>query len=142
MRQAEPADAAAVRACIEAAFAPFVAVIGRRPAPMEADIPALIAAGRVWLDGEGAGVMVCWPEGRAMILDILAVRPEAQGRGLGARLAAGCEALARRQGLEAVELYTNAAMAGAQRLYARLGYAETGRGPHEGFLRVFYRKAL
>jgi ribosomal protein S18 acetylase RimI-like enzyme len=135
-------DAAVVRAVIVAAFAPFAAVIGRPPAPMEADIPALIAAGRVWLEDEGAGVLVCWPEGEVMILDILAVRPEAQGRGLGARLVAECEAQARRQGLAAVELYTNAAMARAQQLYVRLGYSETGRGPHEGFQRVFYRKTL
>ena len=141
-RRAGASDLAAVRACVGAAFTPFIASIGRPPAPMEADFPALIAAGQVWLAGQGAAVMVCFPEGGAMQLDILAVLPDAQGQGLGRLMVAHCEALARADGLLAVELYTNVLMTGAQRLYTGLGYAEVARGPHQGFTRVFYRKAL
>lgn len=140
-RRAMPADLAQVQTVVEAAFAPYAPLIGRRPAPMDADYAALIAAGQVWLLDEGA-VMACWPEDGAMLLDVLAVVPEAQGRGLGARLVALCEAEARAAGLPAVTLYTNAAMAGALRLYPRLGYTETGRRVDQGFSRVFFRKAL
>ena len=141
-RPAELADLAAVRACVEAAFSPFIAEIGRRPAPMDADLLAMIAAGEVWITGNGTAMMALRPVEGAMLLDILAVAPAAQGRGLGRLMVAQCEALARAAGLPAVELYTNAAMTGAQRLYAGLGYTEVARGPHEGFARVFYRKAL
>jgi ribosomal protein S18 acetylase RimI-like enzyme len=68
--------------------------------------------------------------------------PSAQGRGLGRLLVAHCERLALASGLASVELYTNAAMSGAQHLYAALGYTEVARGAHEGFMRVFYRKVL
>lgn len=141
-RPAELADLAAVRACVEAAFSPFIAEIGRRPAPMDADLLAMIAAGEVWITGNGTAMMALRPVEGAMLLDILAVAPAAQGQGLGRLMVAQCETLARAAGLPAVELYTNAAMTGAQRLYAGLGYTEVARGPHEGFARVFYRKAL
>lgn len=141
-RPAELADLASVRACVEAAFSPFIAEIGRRPAPMDADLLAMIAAGEVWITGNGTAMMALRPVEGAMLLDILAVAPAAQGQGLGRLMVAQCETLARAAGLPAVELYTNAAMTGAQRLYAGLGYTEVARGPHEGFARVFYRKAL
>lgn len=139
-RRAMPADLAQVQAVVAAAFAPYVAVIGRRPAPMDADYATLISAGHVWLMEHA--VMACWPEDGAMLLDVLAVAPEAQGRGLGARLVAHCEAEAHAAGLPAVTLYTNAVMEGALRLYPRLGYTETGRRVDQGFSRVFFRKAL
>jgi len=142
IRRATAGDLPAIAATVTAAFAPFVAVIGRRPAPMDADLPAALAAGQVWLAAEGQGVLVCFPEDGALMLDVLAVHPSAQGRGLGAQLVAQAEAEAARQGLLAVTLYTNVAMRGAQALYTRLGYAETARGPHEGFERIFYRKVL
>jgi ribosomal protein S18 acetylase RimI-like enzyme len=62
--------------------------------------------------------------------------------GLGRLLVAHCERLAHASGLAAVELFTNAAMTGAQHLYSALGYTEVARGVHEGFTRVFYRKVL
>lgn len=141
-RLAKAGDLETVRACVETAFTPFIAGIGRRPAPMEADFPALIARGQVWLTADGMAMMACYGENGAMQLDTLAVWPEAQGRGLGRLMVAHCEALARAAGLPAVELYTNILMTGAQRLYAGLGYSEVARGPHQGFTRVFYRKAL
>ncbi|MBT9244980.1 GNAT family N-acetyltransferase [Gemmobacter fulvus] len=140
-RRATATDLPLVQACITAAFAPFVAQIGRRPAPMDADHAGQIAAGQVWLV-DGPGVMACFAKPGAMELDILAIAPEAQGRGLAAGLVAQCEALARSAGLPVVELYTNAAMAGALRLYPRLGYAEIERRQDQGFDRVFFRKTL
>jgi hypothetical protein len=41
-----------------------------------------------------------------------------------------------------VTLYTNEAMVENRRLYARLGYAETGRRVEDGYRRVFFRKRL
>jgi ribosomal protein S18 acetylase RimI-like enzyme len=141
-RLARGPDLDAVQACVNAAFEPFVARIGRRPAPMDDDYATMIARGGVWVVGEGEAVMACHAADGIMHLDVLAALPSAQGRGLGRLLVAHCERLAQASGLAAVELYTNAAMSGAQHLYAALGYTEVARGVHEGFMRVFYRKVL
>ncbi len=140
IRLAGAQDVAAAQEVLRSAFTPFIAVIGKAPAPMAADLAAAQAAGQLWV-APGA-LLVCFPQGEALELDILAVAPEAQGQGLGAALVGHAEVLARAQGLGAVTLYTNAAMAGAQRLYDRLGFQLVERRQQDGFDRLFYRKAL
>ena len=142
IRQADASDVAAAQDVLRAAFSPFIAVIGQKPAPMRADLAAAQQAGQLWLTADRMALMVCLPKGAAMELDILAVAPEAQGRGLGAAMVAHAEALARGAGLLEVTLYTNAAMIGAQRLYARLGFQLVERRQQDGFDRLFYRKPL
>ena len=143
IRNAEPGDRTAVERIARAAYAPYVALIGRAPAPMVADFAAAIAAGRVWVTGTPvAGYVVAWRRGDHWHLENVAVDPAAQGRGIGRALVAHVETLARRDGAAAVELYTNAKMAANLRLYPRLGYVETGRRTEDGFDRVFFRKAL
>ncbi len=140
IRRAGPEDLGAAAAVLRAAFLPFAAVIGRPPAPMSADLGAALAAGQLWVAPQA--MMVCWPEGDRLELDILAVAPAAQGQGLGAAMVAHAEALARGAGLRQITLHTNAAMTGAQRLYARLGFAEVARRRQDGFDRVFYAKPV
>lgn len=53
---------------------------------------------------------------------MLAVAPEAQGRGVGAALAEACLARARDEGRCAVFLHSLPVMARAQRIYERLGF--------------------
>lgn len=60
-------------------------------------------------------------EGEASIR-MLAVAPEAQGRGVGAALAEACLARARDEGRCAVFLHSLPVMARAQRIYERLGF--------------------
>ncbi len=138
IRPATPADEPAVRACAEAAYSPYVGVIGRKPAPMVADFAALIREGVVVHVAAGAGgrvegYIVCYPLGDAMRLENVAVLPAAAGRGLGKALVGRCEAAARAAGLAAVELYTNAAMVANLSIYPHLGYRETGRRHEHGF---------
>lgn len=144
IRPAGPGDAAAVRDCADRAYARYVPLIGRRPAPMEADFAAQIVAGEVHVAEDGAvlGYIVFRPEGRHMLLESVAVRPEAAGRGIGKALIGFCEAVARRGGLASVRLYTNAKMAENLSIYPRLGYAETGRRVEDGFARMYFEKAL
>lgn len=144
IRPATMADAPAVRQCARRAYAPYVPVIGREPAPMVADFDAAIRAGRLWVsvDGGGAvnGYIVFYPDGPVMHLENVAVLHP--GRGIGGRLIAFCERAAARAGLAAVDLYTNAAMTANLSLYPSLGYRETGRRVEDGFDRVFFRKDL
>src|SRR5262249_23499116 len=55
LRPAAPAEAAAVRTLLRAAYAPYVEVIGREPAPMTADYEALAAAGEGYGSEAGGG---------------------------------------------------------------------------------------
>ena len=146
IRQAVAKDEPAIRDCAEQAYAGYVSLIGRKPAPMVADFAAQIAHGRVHVaTGEGdalQGFIVFYPEGRHMLLENVAVLPGAAGRGVGKALIGFCESEARRRGFDAVHLYTNEKMTGNLSLYPRLGYAETGRRTEDGFDRVFFEKAL
>jgi ribosomal protein S18 acetylase RimI-like enzyme len=145
IRPALPDDAAAVTACVRAAYAGYTGRIGREPAPMAADNVALIARGEVWVvceTGRLVGVLVMRPEPEALFVENVAVLPEWQGHGLGRALMAFAEEHARAAGLAEVALYTNQRMTENLRFYAALGYVETGRRCEDGFARVFLRKPL
>lgn len=146
IRPATAADEAAIRACAEAAYSRYVPAIGRRPAPMDADYAAHIAAGDVHVAedeaGRFAGFIVFFREGDAMQLENVAVLPAFAGRGMGRSLITFCEAAAEVQGLRAVRLYTNEKMTENLSLYPRLGYREIARRNEHGFNRVFFEKGL
>src|SRR5579883_2433595 len=135
---AQPEDAAAVAACVNAAYARYLPRMGVKPAPMLADYPAEIAAGRVHVLREGdalRGLIVLIAEPDHLFIENVAVDPAAQGRGFGRRLLDFAEAEARR-------LYTNEQMTENIGLYAHLGYVEVDRRPDEGYRRVFMVKRL
>lgn len=148
-RPARPEKAAAVRAAVRDAYAPWVARIGREPGPMGDDYARRVADGQAWLveddGGRVVGVLVVQDDpgdSAALLLDNVAVVPAAQGRGVGRALIAFAEDETRRRGRDRVRLYTNALMAENVALYRRLGYAETARRREAGFDRVFLEKRL
>jgi ribosomal protein S18 acetylase RimI-like enzyme len=145
IRLAGPGDLAAVEALVEAAYARYIPRIGRRPGPMLDDYAALIAGRRVHVlcdEGGTAGILVLIPEEHAMLVDNVAVRPDAQGRGYGRALMDFAEREARARGLRTIRLYTNEAMTENIALYERLGFVETHRADENGFRRVYMTKLL
>lgn len=146
IREAVPADLPQIRACARDAYEPYVARIGKPPAPMVADFEALVRKGRVHVatDGAGslAGFIVFYTRDGHMHLENVAVARGHQGEGVGKRLIAFCEEAARTAGLGRIELYTNEKMTENFGLYRHLGYEETGRREEDGFNRVFFRKLL
>ena len=145
VRPATAADRGAVEDVVRAAYAPWVARIGRAPAPMGDDYGALIRNGVVHVaecGGAVRGVLVLMADAGGMLLDNVAVHPDAQGTGVGRALLDFAEAAARRAGSWSIRLYTNAAMVENVRLYARRGYVETHRGEEHGFDRVYMAKPL
>ena len=143
--QAKPEHLDAIRACAEAAYEKYVARIGKTPAPMVADFASQIAAGQVHVlieDAAVLGFVVFYPRDDHIHLENVAVDPAHHGHGCGRMLIAFVEQQARRQGFEAIELYTNEKMTENLTFYPRLGYREIGRWAEDGFNRVFYRKAL
>jgi GNAT superfamily N-acetyltransferase len=137
-------DLPVVERIVEAAYRPWAELIGVRPKPMDDDYATRIAAGRVHLlEEEGiAGLIVLVPEDGVLLVENVAVAPDRHGQGLGRALMAFAEAQARRTGLGALRLYTNALMEPNIALYERLGYQITERrhsGPRDV---VFMMKRL
>lgn len=145
VRAAVAADVAALADIAEAAFAPYVPLIGRRPAPMDADLDEAVRGGAVLVARRGndvVGYVVLWREGDAAELATVAVHPSRHGQGVGRKLIAAAETMAQRSGARVVRLYTNAAMRANLSMYPHLGYHETGRAAQAGFDRVFFEKTL
>jgi ribosomal protein S18 acetylase RimI-like enzyme len=145
IRAARLDDLAAIEAIVAAAYGVYVPRMGRKPGPMLDDYAALIGRGLVHVfaqDGVVDGVLVLIPEAEAMLLDNVAVRPAAQGRGVGRALLGFAEAQARVTGYAAIRLYTHETMVENIALYRRIGFVETHRGEESGFRRVYMRKPL
>ena len=144
LRRAVEDDLAAIEAIVEAAYSPYIARIGRKPGPMLDDYRARIAAGQVTVAERETlvGLAVLLPHPPKMLLDNIAVHPDAVGVGVGRRLMAHAEVEARADGHTHVRLYTNVAMMENLKFYPRLGYVEVERVREDGFERVYFEKPL
>ena len=145
IRAATAADAAAIAAIVDQAYRHYIARIGKPPGPMVDEYAARVSEGAVWVIEEGAvivAIIVLLPAPDYLLLDNIAVSPAHQGLGLGRRLLAFAEAEALQRGYRELRLYTHQTMVENQRLYASLGYEETGRGTQAGYDRVFMRTRL
>ncbi|WP_428376920.1 GNAT family N-acetyltransferase [Lichenicoccus sp.] len=130
LRRATPSDVAAVRDLTRAAYAKWVAVIGREPRPMTADYDVAVrdhAIDLLHVDGALAALIEMRPESDHLMIVNVAVLPVLQGRGYGHALLAHAEEFARSLRLAEVRLYTNSRFTENLRLYERVGY----RADHE-----------
>jgi ribosomal protein S18 acetylase RimI-like enzyme len=119
--------------------------MGKPPGPMLDDYAARVSEAVVWVIAEAGtivGILVLLPKSDYLLLDNIAVSPSKQGHGLGRRLLEFAEAETLRQGYREIRLYTHQTMTENQRLYAAIGYEETGRSTEAGYERVFMRKQL
>ena len=145
LRLGQPSDADAIRALTRAAYAPWVAVVGREPKPMTADYEMAVRQRRFDLAYRGGalvGLVETCPEPGALLVVNVAVAPTAQGGGLGRRLLAHAEDLAREAGLTTLRLYTNGRMARNIAIYRRLGYRVEREEKNERGVVVHMAKAL
>ena len=145
IRKATEADRAAVEEIVRLAYDGYVSRMGRRPGPMDDDYAALIEAGlvEVLVDEERIrGLLVLIPEDGLMLLNNIAVHPDARGKGLGRLLLEQAERRAREANCIAIRLYTHETMTENIALYSRIGYCETHRATEKGLARVFMTKPL
>src|ERR1700730_5788109 len=145
IRPAIAADVPAIAKIVDHAYRHYIARMGKPPGPMLEDYAARVSGGAVWVLEEGAviaAIIVLLPGLNHLLLDNIAVSPNHQGLGLGRRLLAFAETEALRRGYREIRLYTHQTMVENQRLYASIGYQETGRGTEAGYDRVFMRKQL
>jgi GNAT superfamily N-acetyltransferase len=145
IRLADHCDVDTLRRIAAAAYQPYVARIGRAPAPMTTDYAQAVHNRQAWVaveDGQPTGFVVLVAEPGYLLLENVAVLPAAQGHGIGGRLLDLAEQHARSLGLTEIRLYTNEAMTENLAYYPRRGYTETHRAEQDGFRRVFFRKLL
>jgi GNAT superfamily N-acetyltransferase len=119
--------------------------MGEPPRPMLLDFAAEVGADRVWVAEEGArivGAIVQYETERGFYIDVVAVLPDMQGKGVGRALLIFAEQEARRRRYDSVYLCTNAKMTENLVLYPKIGYRECGRQQVGANERVFYSKAL
>lgn len=145
LRPATPHDVAAIEAIVEAAYSPYIERIGRKPGPMLEDYGRRVEGGGVHVldnDGQIQGFIILQDTDSALLLDNLAVAPQAQGLGLGRVLMDFAERQAIDAGYSAIRLYTNEAMTENLALYTRRGYVESHRAEEQGLRRVYMAKPL
>lgn len=145
LRRAGPQDAPAVTSLVRSAYQPWVARVGREPAPMTVDYARALTEAEAWVaeqSGRLVGLLLLVPGEDHLLLQNLAVAPEAQGRGIGGRLLRLAEEQARARGFGEVRLHTNAAMTENVELYRRHGYQQTHRAVEDGYQRVFFTKTV
>ncbi len=145
VRAAVHGDADDIAACVDAAYRPYIERIGRPPGPMLEDYGQILRECQVHValaDDRLAGVLVLKTSTDGFLADNVAVHPAYQGHGIGKTLMALAENEARRQGRDAITLYTHEKMTENQALYRRLGYTETTRRAEQGYDRIYMRKQL
>ncbi len=145
LRAANPDDLPAIQEIVEQAYSPYIDRMGRPPGPMLDDYAKRIEleqASVAEVDGGVGGLLVLIDQDGYLLLDNIAVHPDAQGRGLGRELMNFAEAEALRRGYAELRLYTHESMTENIALYGKLGWEETGRALQAGFERVFMRKEV
>jgi len=125
LRRATLADAPAIQALTRQAYAKWVALIGREPAPMRADYVERVQQHRIdllYLGDELAALIEMSPETAHLLIDNVAVSPALQKRGYGRKMIQHAEDVAASLGYDEVRLYTNKRFVENVRLYRKLGY--------------------
>ncbi|KAA3451487.1 GNAT family N-acetyltransferase [Mesorhizobium sp. SARCC-RB16n] len=144
-RPAEPADAAAIRDIVRAAYARWVPVIGREPLPMRADYDKAVAEHPFELaveDGRIVGMIETMLAEDHLWIENVCVAPEAQGRGVGRLLLERAERQAVEAGRPEFRLLTNGAFEANVSLYRKLGYIIDREEPFMNGTTVYMSKRL
>ena len=136
----------AIEHIAQTAYAGYLPLMDRKPFPMLDDYARHIANGHAHVledQGRVAGYVILIPQGDGvLLLDNIAVDPQAQHRGYGRALLAFAEAEAARSGCSRIHLYTNEVMRDNVIWYTRHGYAITDQRLENGYKRIYFRKTI
>ena len=147
---ANDADVAEITNLVRAAYARWIPVLGREPRPMVADYAAAVQNRRFDLCRRGTSLVgLLETEVRTgedsrnhLWIENIAVAPPLQGKGIGRRLLAHAETLARDAGLAEIRLLTNGAFEANVRLYEGVGYRITHSEPFMGGTTLYFSKTI
>ena len=136
IRLATQGDVPLVETIVRDAFSPYIADIGREPAPMTDDYRDLIDQGLVSLVDD-CGVIVLKHHNDHLEVKTIAVSPAAQGQGYGRKIMEYCDDVARGN---PIRLLTNAKMARNIGFYQACGYRIIDERCEDGFDRIYFEK--
>ncbi len=144
IRRATPGDVQAIKQIAENAYQPYIAVLGKKPAPMVADFATHTLENWVIVFERQAvlGYAILLINGSSVLLDNIAVASSAQHQGIGRALIDHIEQKLIELGYRWYDLYTNVAMTETIRWYRSLGFDELKRIEEKGFKRVYMRRQL
>jgi ribosomal protein S18 acetylase RimI-like enzyme len=143
LRLATTADLPAIKAIIDAAYAKYQTRMDKPPAPVFRDYGPSVEDGTTWVVGSPiTAVLTLYPRDGHLLIENIAVHPDAQGGGLGRALMSFAEQEAARRGFTRMALVTHEAMTENQAIYARLGYTEVERRAEDGYRRIYMEKSL
>jgi ribosomal protein S18 acetylase RimI-like enzyme len=143
LRRATAADLPAIKAIIDAAYAKYLTRMDKRPAPMFRDYGPSVEDGTTWVAGSPiTAVLTLYTREDHLLVENIAIHPDAQGRGLGRALMEFAEQEAARRGFTRMALVTHEAMTENQAIYGRLGYTEVDRRAEDGYRRIYMEKPL
>jgi len=142
-RRATSLDAGTVREITRAAYAKWVAAIGREPKPMTANYEQAVTEHVIELLEEGGqpiALIEIIPGPSHLLIENIAVLPDRHGRGIGGLLLERAETIARSLGVDELRLYTNAQFTANLSFYAHHGFEEFLREPHPAGGEVVHMK--
>jgi GNAT superfamily N-acetyltransferase len=145
IRPAVLKDAARIRDLTRAAYANWIALIGREPLPMQADYERAVVEHAIDLlivDGALVGLVETILRPDYLWIENVAVAPEQQGRGFGRLLLAHAEQRALVAKRFEIRLLTNQAFAANVELYAKCGYIVNRTEPLRGGTIVHMSKRI
>jgi GNAT superfamily N-acetyltransferase len=151
LRTGTAADGEALGRLVEDAFLDYARGLGRdRPGPHDW-LPERLARGEIEV-AEANGALLGMTalsqdaDAKGVTVDLLAVAPPAQGRGVGRLLLGHAERIARDAGAKALHLHTVAKYDRLVKFYESAGFEVTHRGPRpkgdDGHPRAFMCKRL
>ncbi|MBK9082188.1 MAG: GNAT family N-acetyltransferase [Rhizobiales bacterium] len=124
--RAGAADAEALAAIQQSAYARNREILGVEPIPLKIAAADIIAGKETWLaeaGGAALGALALERDGEALLIWSVATAPAAQGRGLGRAMLDFTHRRARELGLARIRLYTGEKLTGNVAWYRRNGFA-------------------
>ena len=149
IRRATLQDAPEIFTCCVNAFKHYILEMGKAPAPMLTDYSVELQQHDVFVaceDGEVTGFVFILPDEQAdsdcMWLDVLAVDPKYQKKGIGRLLLDYTEDFMKAQGKRECRLYTNVKFTNTKEIYLHCGYEIYERALVNGYDRYYMKKTL
>ncbi len=145
IRPAQHGDVSEILDCVKSAYQHYTARLGKAPGPMLDDYARVIEEQEVYVaanEGTIIGILVLKPDDKGVLLDNVAVSPDAQGQGLGKRLVDFAERRTAELGYTEIELYTHELMTENVGMYQKWDYEIYRRVREKGYDRIYMRKDL
>ena len=148
IRLAMTTDVPAIKLIARKSFERYVPLIGKPPAPMNANFSGHILKDTVFIaqsekkQGSVLGYAIVLQRDGEWLLDNIAVSPEAQGRGVGSALIAACKTFLQKRGVQRYHLNTDEAMEQNLTRNPEIGFVEMARRLEDGFSRIYFIKEM